>query len=61
VLPTIPIPLRSPDADAALDLQAVLRRVYDAAGYRHYIYEGAPQPPSAGADQTWAEELARCA
>jgi hypothetical protein len=61
VLPTIPIPLRSPDADAALDLQAVLQRVYDAAGYRHYIYEGTPKPPPAGADQTWAEELARSA
>ncbi len=58
-LPTIPIPLRAPDSDATLDLQAVLQRVYDAAGYRHYIYEGQPKPPLAEADRAWAAELAR--
>jgi len=36
-LPAIPIPLRSPDLDAHLDLQVVLNRVYDAAGYEDYI------------------------
>ncbi|MCY2988823.1 MAG: DUF4058 family protein [Planctomycetota bacterium] len=58
-LPTIPIPLRPPDDDARLDLQAVLQRVYDAAGYRHYVYEGSPKPPLPKADQAWAAELAR--
>ena len=58
-LPTIPIPLRPPDDDARSDLQAVLQRVYDAAGYRHYVYEGSPRPPLPKADQAWAAELAR--
>jgi len=57
VLPTIPIPLRPSDGNASLDLQAVLQRAYDAAGYRHYIYEGTPKPPLSEADQAWAVEL----
>ena len=32
-LPVIPIPVRVPDPDARLDLQAVLDRIYDDAGY----------------------------
>ena len=40
----IPVPVRSPDADARLDLQAVLDRIYDDAGYADYIYEGTPRP-----------------
>ena len=43
-LPLIPIPVRAPDADARLDLQEVLHRIYDDAGYADYIYEGAPRP-----------------
>lgn len=58
-LPTIPIPLRPPDADARLGLQAVVQRAYDTAGYRHYIYEGTPKPPLSEPDQAWAAELAR--
>lgn len=46
-LPTIPIPLRGPDRDATLDLQALLNRVYDAGRYARYVYEDRPQPPSA--------------
>jgi hypothetical protein len=57
-LPTIPIPLRPPDVDARLDLQGVLQRAYDAAGYRHYAYEGSPKPPLSEADEAWAAELA---
>lgn len=41
-LPIIPIPLRNPDPDAQLDLQAALNHVYDAARYGNYIYEGTP-------------------
>ena len=44
-LPKMPIPLRDPDPDAHVDLKAVLDRVYDAAGYFAYLYEGTPQPP----------------
>jgi hypothetical protein len=55
-LPPIPIPLRAPDADARLDLQLALHRVYDAARYEHYLYEGTPQPPLAPEDDAWARQ-----
>jgi hypothetical protein len=58
-LPIIPIPLRPADGDAKLDLQAVLHRVYDAAGYRHYIYDGAPNPRLSKEDSAWAGQLAQ--
>lgn len=56
-LPTVPVPLRAPDADARLDLQQVLHSVYDAAGYGDYIYSGKPQPPLHPQDAAWAHEL----
>jgi hypothetical protein len=37
-LPTIPIPLRPPHADAHLDLQEILHRLYDAGGYADYLF-----------------------
>ena len=56
-LPVVPIPLREPDPDAKLDLQAVLHHVYDVARYGNYIYEGAPQPTLRAEDETWARQL----
>jgi len=56
-LPVIPIPLRDPDPDANLDLQAALHHVYDAARYGNYIYEGSPQPALNAPDDTWARQL----
>jgi hypothetical protein len=56
-LPIIPVPLRAPHADAHLDLQQVLHRVYDAAGYEDYIYRGTPQPPLSAEDVAWAQQL----
>lgn len=56
-LPVIPIPLRAPDADARLDLQEALNRLYDAAGYEDYIYTGAPQPPLHPDDAAWARQF----
>jgi hypothetical protein len=53
-LPEIPVPLRHPDADARLDLQAIVHRLYDAAGYEDYIYSGAPDPPLSSDDLAWA-------
>src|SRR5262245_32555274 len=38
-LPPIPVPLRAPHRDAVADLQSVLDRVYDAAGYEDHIYD----------------------
>jgi hypothetical protein len=53
-LPEIPIPLRRGDADARLDLQEVLHRIYDAAGYAYYIYSALPEPPLSPTDTAWA-------
>lgn len=53
-LPSIPIPLRAPHADASLDLQALLDRVYDEASYEYDIYDGPPHPPLTADEQAWA-------
>jgi len=53
-LPIIPIPLRSPHPDARLDLQELLHRVYDEAGYEYDIYDGPPAPPLTEAQTAWA-------
>jgi hypothetical protein len=42
--------------DAQLDLQAVLDRIYDDAGYGDYIYEGNPHPRLASDDAVWARQ-----
>ena len=57
VLPSIPIPLRAPDPDVRLDLQAVLHSVYDRAGYRHRIYRGTPKPKLVADDAQWADAI----
>ena len=41
-LPVIPIPLKGDFADATLDLQALLNRVYDTAAYEDFLYESPP-------------------
>lgn len=56
-LPPIPIPLRPPHADAQLDLQQLLHRIYDAAGYEDYIYHGHPQPQLSAEDAAWARQF----
>ncbi|HWE01337.1 MAG TPA: DUF4058 family protein [Tepidisphaeraceae bacterium] len=56
-LPVVPIPLRPPDGDAQLDLQDVLNRVYDDAGYENYIYRTLPQPPSSGENADWSAQF----
>ena len=53
-LPVVPVPLRHPDGDAQLDLQAILDRVYDASGYEDYIYENSPEPPLTPDEAAWA-------
>lgn len=54
-LPIIPVPLRVPDPDAKVDLQEIVNRVYDGAGYGDYIYDGTPNPPLSSADAAWAQ------
>jgi len=56
-LPVFPVPVRSPDADARLDLQAVLDRIYDDAGYADYIYDGVPRPRLGDEDADWARQF----
>ncbi len=56
-LPEIPIPLRGGDADARVDLQQVLHRIYDAAGYAYDIYSGPPEPALSAADAVWADQF----
>ena len=53
-LPIIPVPLRTPDAAAAVDLQEVLHRAYDGPGYEHFIYHGEPEPNLSATDAAWA-------
>jgi hypothetical protein len=56
-LPVIPVPLRAPDPDARLDLQQLLHRLYDAAGYEDYIYGGTPQPALTTEESAWARQF----
>jgi hypothetical protein len=56
-LPVVPVPLRAPDPDARLDLQAMLHRLYDAANYGKYIYESEPEPALAPEDAAWARQF----
>jgi hypothetical protein len=56
-LPVIPIPLRAPHADVQLDLQVLLDRIYDAAGYEDDIYIGEPQPRLTRRQAAWARRF----
>jgi len=56
-LPVVPIPLRCPDPDARLDLQAVLHDIYDKARYETYVYDGSPEPPLSPDSETWARQF----
>ena len=56
-LPTVPVPLRPPDADLRLDLQAVLDQVYDAGGFAGLVDLLELVPPLEGDDLAWAESI----
>jgi len=56
-LPRVPVPLRSPHPDAWLDLQGLIHRIHDEAGYGDYIYGGEPRPPLSVDDAAWAQAL----
>jgi hypothetical protein len=56
-LPVFPVPLTAPDADVLVDLQNVLHRTYDEAGYGKYIYDEQPQPPLSAEDAAWARTI----
>ena len=54
-LPTLPVPLRSPDPEAILDLSAALRAIYDEAFYHLSIdyTQDPPPPPFPPEDMVW--------
>jgi hypothetical protein len=58
-LPVIRIPLRQTDADARLDLQALLDQAYRNGRYHSIDYRVAAQPPLEGPDGLWADQLLR--
>jgi hypothetical protein len=59
-LPEILIPLRAGDDDVRLDLQAVLNRQYDEAGYDADIdYARGPDVPLSAELARWSDDLLR--
>jgi hypothetical protein len=59
-LPRLEIPLKSPDADAVVDLQEVFDSAFDQGGYAETVdYEQPPSVPLSQADLKWAAERAR--
>jgi len=58
-LPTIGIPLREGEADAALGLQALIGRCYSNGRYDDIDYSVEPNPPLPPPDAAWADELLR--
>lgn len=57
-LPRIRVPLRAPDPDTVLDLQAVFARCYDSGGYGDFVdYRSDPPVPLPPADAAWADGL----
>jgi Protein of unknown function (DUF4058) len=60
-LPTVPVPLRSPDPEAILDLSAALRTIYDEAFYHLSIdyTQALPPPPFSKEEMAWLSQCVR--
>lgn len=61
-LPRLPIPLREPDPDVAIDLEALVTRVYDLGRYARTLRRQAPFPETMSLtpeDRAWVESLVR--
>jgi hypothetical protein len=60
-LPVPPVPLREPDGDVPLDLQAVVAAAYErgAYGIRIDYRQPPPPPPLAPEEAEWVEQLLR--
>ncbi len=57
-IPPIPIPLLPQDAEPSLDLNRILHKLYDRAGYDLAIdYRQPPRPRLRKEDQAWAESI----
>jgi hypothetical protein len=58
-LPTVPVPLRAPDPDASLSLNAIVAEVYERGAYDlqlDYAQEP-PAPPLRAEEAAWVQEL----
>lgn len=57
-LPVLPVPLREPDPDVALDLRAALEAIYQRGGYATLLdYRRPPPPPALTHEEAkWVEE-----
>jgi hypothetical protein len=56
-LPTIPIPLREQDSDAALNLQLAMTLTYDRGGYDYALdYGNNVEPPLSDEERGWVNE-----
>jgi hypothetical protein len=59
-IPLFPLPLRSEDTEPVIDLQALLSRAYERAGYDFTIDYGSELiPPLAEAEAQWMDTLLR--
>ena len=58
-LPVVPIPLRSPDPDVPLNLQAAITDIYEEAAYDLTLdYRQVPPPPKLSTtDEAWIQSL----
>lgn len=60
VIPSLAIPLRSPDIEPILDLQRLLNEVYDVSGYDLDIdYNQEPEMPLSEVDAAWVDSWLR--
>jgi hypothetical protein len=59
-LPRLGVPLKEPDPDVVLDLQAVFTRCYDNGGYADFLdYRRQPPVPLSQEEKDWMEKLLR--
>lgn len=57
-LPRFRVPLKQPDPDVVLDLQAVFSRCYDNGGYADFLdYSQAPSVSLSSEEQAWLETV----
>ncbi|MGA7938055.1 MAG: DUF4058 family protein [Kovacikia sp.] len=57
-IPTVPLPLRSPDQEPVIDLRKLLDRVYERAGYEVVMdYSRDPMPPLEKRSISWMTGL----
>jgi hypothetical protein len=60
-LPVVPVPLRRPDPDVALDINAALAQIHESAAYERRIdYRSDPPPPTLSEeDAKWLDSYLR--